>query len=368
MNVLQIVPELNAGGVEATTLEIVQALVQDDYTAHVISAGGRMEAELLALGGILHKSNIGSKNIFTIFTRIRLIRAIIQKYDIDIVHARSRAPAWPALLAAKLEKRPFLTTYHGVYNAKSGIKRFYNSVMTKGAHIIANSEYTKNHIIKTHGTSSDKITVVPRGVDMARFDPSKISAQDIKSLKGKWGIESGDKVILLPGRLTRWKGQLVAIEALAALPQNYKLVLLGDAQGREAYVEELKSLASSLNISERVIMPGHMINVPLALMATDSVISASTDPEAFGRVSAEAQAMGKPVIATAHGGALETVKDGETGILVLPSDAAALAQAIKRGSEDTEFNSTFARKRISSLFSTHNLQRKTLRVYKDLLN
>lgn len=368
MNVLQIVPELNAGGVEATTLEIVQALVQDDSTAHVLSAGGRMEEELLSLGGILHKSNIGSKNIFTILPRVRLIRAIIQKYDIDIIHARSRAPAWPALLAAKLEKRPFLTTYHGVYNGKSGLKRFYNSVMTKGAHIIANSEFTKNHIIKTHGTSSDKITVISRGVDMARFDPSKITAPDIKNLKRDWGIERGDKTLLLPGRLTRWKGQLVAIEALAALPKNFKLVLLGDAQGRDSYVEKLKSLASSLNVSDRLIMPGHMINVPLALMAADIVISASTDPEAFGRVSAEAQAMGKCVIATAHGGSLETVIDGETGTLVPPSNPSALAQAIKRATNDEGFSSTNARKRISSLFSTQNLQRKTLRVYKDLLN
>ena len=367
MNVLQIVPELNAGGVEATTLEIVQVLVQHDFKAHVLSAGGRMETKLLSLGGILHKSNIGSKNIFTILPRIRLIRAIIRKYDIDIVHARSRAPAWPALFAAKLEKRPFLTTYHGVYNGKSGIKRFYNSVMTKGAHIIANSEFTKNHIIKTHGTSSDKITVIPRGVDMARFDPGKISMLDIKNLKRDWGIESGEKTLLLPGRLTRWKGQLVAIEALAALPENFKLVLLGDAQGRQGYVDELKDLGSRLNISSRLIIPGHMVNVPLALMAADIVISTSTDPEAFGRVSAEAQAMGKPVIATAHGGSLETVIDGETGILVPPSNVSALAQAIKQGTKDKAFSATNARKRISSLFSTQNLQLKTLRVYKDLL-
>ena len=367
MNVLQVVPELNAGGVEGTTLEIAQALTEKGHGAHVISAGGRMEAELIALGGVLHKTEIGSKNILTVFSRIRLLRALIRRYDIDIVHARSRAPAWPSYYAARLEKTPFITTYHGIYNGNSGLKRFYNSIMAKGEHIIANSNYTKSHIIKTHGTDAEKITVVSRGVKMDRFDPETVSDKAIKTQRTNWDIKPDEKLILLPGRLTRWKGQLVAIEALSDLPDNFKLVLLGDAQGREAYVQELKDKSSALNVSDRVIMPGHTNDVPTALMAADIVISASTDPEAFGRVAAEAQAMGKAVVATAHGGALETVLDGETGILVPPNDARAMASAIEKIIKDTHFDAIAARKRIATQFSTQSLQVKTLAVYNDLL-
>jgi len=368
MNVLQVVPELNAGGVERTTLEMAQALTSKGHKAHVISLGGRMEDELMALGGILHKTNIGSKNIFTVMRRARLLRAIMRKYEIDIIHARSRAPAWPAFIAAKAEKVPFLTTYHGIYNGVSGPKRFYNSVMTKGARIIANSEFTKNHIIKTHGTPADKIMVVPRGVDMKNFDPKNISPQDVTAQRNRWRIAPDKKVILLPGRLTRWKGQLVAVEALAQLPNDCVLVLLGDAQGRESYLSEIKTKTAQLELNERVILPGHSRDVPTALMASDVIISASTDPEAFGRVAAEAQAMGRPIIATAHGGTLETVIDGKTGYFVPPSDAAALAQAIERGLNWTDYDAQTTRKRIADQFSKENLQLKTLSVYKDLLN
>jgi len=368
MNVLQVVPELNAGGVERTTLEIVQALTSEGHKAHVISQGGRMEEELLALGGILHKTNIGSKNILSIPRRIRLLRAIIRQYEIDIVHARSRAPAWPAFIAAKTEKTTYLTTYHGIYNGASGPKRFYNSVMTKGTRIIANSDYTKNHIIKTHRSPKDKIVVIPRGVDMLYFDPKTVSPTDITAQRNRWHIVPDKKVILLPGRLTRWKGQLIAIDALAQLPDDCVLVLLGDAQGRDAYLSEITTKIAKLGLEDRVILPGHSRDVPTALMTADIIISASTEPEAFGRVAAEAQAMGKPVIATAHGGALETVIEGKTGYFVPPSDAAALAQAIKQGLNWADYDAQAARKRITHTFSKANLQLKTLSVYKELLN
>ena len=367
MNVLQLVPELNAGGVEGTTLEVAEALIDGGHKAHVVSAGGRMEDELIRMGGILHKIDIGSKNIFSIFRSIRLLRAIIHEHKIDIVHARSRAPAWPAYHAARIEGVPFLTTYHGIYNSGSFLKTYYNSVMAKGEHIIANSEFTKAHIIKTHGTPPDIITAIPRGVDMAKFDPAQVSKKDITALRVRWNISSDQKVILLPGRLTRWKGPLVAIEALAQLPKNCVLVLLGDAQGRDDFVAELEAKAIELGVSDRVIKPGHSRDVPAALTAADVVISASTDPEAFGRVAAEAQAMQKPVVATAHGGALETVIDGMSGFLVPPSDAAALAEGIGRALDWQDYDGPAARARISAHFSTKSLQAKTLQVYKDHL-
>ncbi|WP_026942810.1 glycosyltransferase family 4 protein [Hellea balneolensis] len=367
MNVLQVVPELNAGGVEGTTLEMAEALIAQGHSAHVISAGGRMEDDLLRMGGVLHKADIGSKNIFSIFRRIRLIRAIIHEHKIDIVHARSRAPAWPAYHAARIEGAPFLTTYHGIYNSRSALKTYYNSVMARGEHIIANSEFTKAYIIKTHGTEESRITAIPRGVDMDRFNPAIISAKDILAQRNRWGITPDQKVILLPGRLTRWKGPLVAIEALANLPEDCVLVLLGDAQGRDAFVQEIKALAAELGVTSRVILPGHSRDMPTALSAAHVVISASTDPEAFGRVAAEAQAMRKPVVATAHGGALETVIDGDTGFLVPPSDPKGLSDAITRALNWPDYNGLAARSRIAAQFSKENLQAKTLTIYKELL-
>jgi len=322
---------------------------------------------LLRMGGILHKTDIGSKNILTIFRRIRMLRAIIHEHKIDIVHARSRAPAWPAYHAARIEKVSFLTTYHGIYNSSSGLKTYYNSVMAKGEHIIANSEFTKAHIIKTHGTSAEKITAISRGVDMAKFDPATITAKDILAQRNRWGVSPEQKVIVLPGRLTRWKGQLVAVEAFSQLPENCALVLLGDAQGRDDYVAEIEAKATSLCVTNRLFKPGHSRNVPTALAAADIVISASTDPEAFGRVAAEAQAMQKPVVATAHGGALESVDDGKTGFLVTPSDAKALAEGIGKALAWENYDGSAARARISAHFSTKSLQAKTLAVYKDLL-
>jgi glycosyltransferase involved in cell wall biosynthesis len=367
MNVLQVVPELNAGGVEGTTLEVAQALIAEGHKAHVVSAGGRMENDLLRMGGILHKTDIGSKNILTLFRRIRLLRALIYEHKIDIVHARSRAPAWPAYHAARIEAVPFITTYHGIYNSGSKLKTYYNSVMAKGEHIIANSEFTKSHIIKTHGIAPHKITAIPRGVDTAKFDPSLISAEEIHAQRNRWGVSLEQKVLLLPGRLTRWKGQLVAIQALSHLPKDCVLILLGDAQGRNEFVAELDAKAAELGVTHRVIKPGHSRDVPTALASANIVISASTDPEAFGRVAAEAQAMEKPIIATAHGGALESVINAETGFLVKPGDAKALAAAIEQALDWNNYDGAAARARISAKFSTQSLQSKTLSVYKELL-
>lgn len=367
MNVLQVVPELNAGGVEGTTLEVAQALMAEGHGAHVVSAGGRMEDDLLRMGGILHKTDIGSKNIFSIFRRIRLLRAIIHEHKIDVVHARSRAPAWPAYHAARIDGVPFLTTYHGIYNSGSALKTYYNSVMTKGEHIIANSEFTKAHIIKTHGIAAGKITAIPRGVDMEKFNPANVSSKDIAAQRNRWSVSPEQKAVLLPGRLTRWKGPLVAIEALSYLPKDCVLILMGDAQGRDDFVAEIDAKAAALSVADRLIKPGHSRDVPTALAAADVVISASTDPEAFGRVAAEAQAMEKPIVATAHGGALESVVDGETGFLVTPSDAVALAKGIQSTLSWENYDGSAARERISAHFSTKSLQAKTLAVYKELL-
>jgi len=363
MNILQVLPALETGGVERTAVEMTEALVAAGHGSHVLSNGGRLAADVDAFGGVNHFVNIGSKNILSVPWRIAGIRRLIAEHKIDVVHARSRAPAWPAMLAARAEKVPFVTTYHGIYNAKSGLKRFYNSVMAKGDYVIANSEFTKAHILKEHGIDAAKITVIPRGVDMARFDPAKVSTADVVKLRQSWRAGADKTLILLPARLTGWKGQRVAIAVMAALPDHYHLVCLGDAQGRDDYAAELKAQIEFHALGGRVTLAGHSSDMPTAYAAADIVICPSTDPEAFGRTAAEAQAMGKAVIASAHGGALETVVDGRTGWLVPPANVPELTEAIKRGGEGLVDVGETARARILKRFSKTSLQNATLEVY-----
>jgi len=370
MNILQVLPELNAGGVERTTIEIAQALSAAGHIPHVACAGGRLEDELLATGAVLHRLNVGSKNPLSLRRNTKALIEIIKTHKIDIIHARSRAPAWPAKAAAKATNIPFITTYHGIYNAKSGLKRRYNAVMAKGDIVIANSNFTKEHILAAHNIDASNIVVIPRGVDMSIFDPDLVSASDIAATRQDWGVGISP-VILLPGRLTRWKGQLVAIEALKLLGGKAALVLLGDAQGRDDYVAEIKVRAESLGVSERVILAGHSRSMPAALLAADVVISASTDPEAFGRVMAEAQAMARLVVASDHGGSRETVTDGAGGYLVVPGDSAALAAGIAKvlALSKSQYAARVkrARKRIGTQYSAKALKTATLAVYEHAL-
>ena len=366
MRVLQILPALETGGVERTSVDIVEALCSRGHVAHVLSAGGRLEGEIKSLGGHLHLSHIGSKNILTLIPRIFEIRSLIKEHDINIVHVRSRAPAWPAYFAAKWTQTPLVTTYHGIYNAKGSLKRFYNSIMSKGDAVIANSTFTRDHILKTHHIPTDKITVIPRGVDMNLFDPSKVSHDAVTDQRNIWGGPQ-DKFIVLPGRLTRWKGQLDALEAFAKLPKSCRLILVGDDQGRDNYVSEIKERIQALNLNGRVILEGHRSDMPLVLASGHVVLSASNEPEAFGRIATEAQAMGRPVVATALGGALETVEDGKTGWLVPVGDSDAMARAIKRALAWPDYDSKRSRTRIMRYFSRKSLQARVLAVYSELL-
>jgi len=286
MNILQVVPELNAGGVERTTIEIAQALSANAHEAHVACAGGRMEDELEKAGGILHRLNLASKNPLSLRGNTKALIKLIKEHKIDIVHARSRAPAWAAKAAADAAGIPYITTYHGIYNAKSGLKRRYNAIMAKGEVVIANSDFTKAHIIKEHGVDADTIVVIPRGVEMDVFDPASLKPSEITAMRDSWGVSGKRPIILLPGRLTRWKGQLVAITALKKLQKNdidADLVLLGDAQGREDYVTELETQIKTMDLEDRVFLADHTKNMTAAYAAADIVLSASTDPEAFGR-------------------------------------------------------------------------------------
>lgn len=364
-NVLQVLPALDAGGVERTTIEIAEALIADGHGAFVVSGGGRLVNKLTKAGATHFTANIGSKRLLSMPWRIAALRKLIVLNKIDVVHARSRAPAWAAWRAAMAEGVPFVTTYHGIYNEGFLGKRRYNSIMARGDLVIANSRFTADHVMATHKTPEDRIRVIPRGVDMALFDPKAVSRGRIEAVWTKWNVKPDDRVILLPARLTRWKGQTVAIQALARLPDDTVLVCAGDPQGRDAYVAELRTLAASLGVAERLRLPGHEIDMPAAFMAADRVTTPSTDPEAFGRTAAEAQAMGRWVVASDHGGAVDVVDNEVTGRLVAPSESDALARALL-GVPGT-YDPVASRKRISDRFSKQALQSATLQVYREVI-
>lgn len=374
MKILQVIPNLDTGGAERTTIEIAEALTRDGHAALVASEGGAMESELEAAGGELIRLPLSSKNPLTIWKNANRLAAIIRERGVDLVHARSRAPAWSALRAARKAGVPFVTTYHGTYNARSPLKRWYNSVMARGDRVIANSNFIHDHIVLEHGTLMP-ITVIPRGVETERFAPSDEIRERGAALRRDWGVDESEFLFLLPARLTRWKGQTVAIQALGALKARGEivphLVLAGGDQGRKDFRQELETLANDLGVAPSVIFAGHCADMPAAFAACDVALNPSIDPEAFGRTAAEASAAGKPVIVSDHGGAREVVEAGKTGWRVKPGDADALAdamwEAIQKSPAARNRMGAAGRARISALFTTASLQSATLQVYRDLL-
>lgn len=377
LSVLQVTPELNAGGVERTTLEIAEAISRAGGLALIASAGGRLEPDLEATGGELIKLPVASKNPLTVIANAWKLARIVKKRGVQIIHARSRAPAWSALLAARLAGVPFVTTFHGVYNARTPLKRFYNSVMARGDVVIANSEYTKEHILRHYDVRMDRVVAIPRGVDLDVFDRSKVSAADVAAMRASWNVAERDArcVMIAPARLTRWKGQLMLIDAVAMIekrrPGALKIIFAGDAQGRDAYVDEMKSAIEKNQLQDVVAIAGHIVNMPAAFAASDVAVFPVIEPEAFGRGAVEAQAMGVPVIASNLGGYTETVVEGETGFLSPPGAAAALAGVIERVVDaGPAMRADMGRRghdRVSTLYSKTALQTATLAVYQRVL-
>jgi glycosyltransferase involved in cell wall biosynthesis len=373
--VLQVIPALDAGGSERTTIEITQALTRGGFRALVASEGGRLEKELIAAGGELIRLPMETKRPGKMMANATRLAKIIREHDIALVHARSRAAAWSAFYAAKRTRVPFVATFHGIYGAKGALKRFYNTVMLRGDAVIANSEWTARHIRDTYRTKPKRLAIIPRGVDLDRFDPGGVTPDRIVRLRAAWARE-GERVVLLPGRLTRWKGQLTFLEALGLLRRAGHLegvrgVIAGDAQGREGYVAELITAMADKGLTDCVIIPGHITDMPAAYLAADIVVSASTDPEAFGRAAAETAAMGRPVIATDHGGARETVIAGETGLLVPPGDAKALADAIAdlldRSEDELDEMGRKGRAHIATRYTLDRMCADTLALYRELI-
>jgi glycosyltransferase involved in cell wall biosynthesis len=339
LTILQLVPALETGGAERTAVDIARALCEAGHRAIVASAGGRLTEELAATGAEHVDMPLASKNPLTILGNARRLSRLIGENGVDIVHARSRVPAWSALLACRRTGTPFVTTYHGIYSEKGRLKRFYNSVMARSDIVIANSNYTADLIAARYGTDREKIRVIYRGTDLSRFRRDRIEPERIDALRRQWDIAEGDRVVVNIARLTSWKGQQVLIDAVCRPPlgdrTDVKLILAGDDQGRSGYRQELQARIERHRAGERIHLPGHCEDVAAAMALADVSVVASTLPEAFGRAAVESQALGVPTVVTALGAVPETVlapprvaPEERTGWHIPPNDADALATAI----------------------------------------
>lgn len=373
MTVLQVVPRLDGGGVERTTVDIAEAVVLAGGKAVVVSEGGRMEAELQRVGALHERLPVASKNPLRMRANVGRLAAIIEKHGVELVHARSRAPAWSAYYAAKRSGRPFVTTFHGAYDRGVPLKTSYNAIMAKGRYVIANSSFIGRHVQEVYGVERARLRVIPRGVDLFRFDPEQVSVSRVVRLAETWNLPDGLPVVMLPGRLTRWKGQELLLEALTRLADlEFFTVFVGAEQpGHAGYREELERLIREKGLIGRAAVLGHCDDMPAAYRLSDVVVSASTDPEAFGRVISEAQALGRPVVAADHGGAPEQILDGHTGRLFPPGDPEGLAAGIRwalgLSPEEREILAKHALSHVRISFSKQAMCQRTLAVYAEVL-
>jgi glycosyltransferase involved in cell wall biosynthesis len=382
VTILQVVPRLDTGGSEQATVEITEALTRAGATALVATAGGRMTAAVTRAGGEVITLPVASKNPFTIFDNAWRLERLIQERGVDLVHARSRAPAWSAFFAARRTKRPFVTTYHGAYGNFGPVKAAYNSVMGRGDRVIANSLYTAKLIAERQHVARDRIRVIYRGIDSATFDPLVVPPGPVTKLRERWGVKPETKIVLHAARLTGLKGHRYTVEAAAKLARQGALdgvvfVFAGDAPGKAAYRQELIDLIARHGLQQKVLLVGHCEDMPSAFLAAHVAILPSLVSETFGRTSIEAQAMGCPVIISDLGALPETIDDAAreptcfTGWLIPAGDsdalAAKIALALKLAPEERAAIGARAHARVSVLFELAQMQSKTLQVYDELL-
>ena len=374
---LQVIPELETGGAEQTTVDVARAVVAAGGRAIVASQGGRLAGRLAEAGGELVEMPLASKNPLVMALNARRLAALIRSARVSVVHARSRAPAHSALWAARSTGTPFVTTYHGVYNARTRLKRRWNAVMAAGDVVIANSEFTREHLLAEHGVDPARVVTIHRGVDLERFDPAKVTRERVAAVCQAWGLDADDPgpKILLAGRLSRWKGQGLMIDAIARLAgqggPELMVVMAGDDQGRKGYREHLERAIADNGLSDAVRLVGHADDMPAAYRIADLAAAPSLEPEAFGRTAVEPQAMERPVLAADHGAVRETVVEGETGWRVAPGDvdawAGALARAVEAGPERWAAMGRAGRERVSRLYSLQAMTDATLEVYRRVL-
>ena len=380
--VLQIIPRLDAGGAERTTIDIAGALAEAGARALVATEGGRLVSELQAKGGIWIPFPAATKNPLLMWFNARRLAKIIARENVDVIHARSRAPAWVALGAAGKTNTPFVTTYHGSYSAQSSLKQLYNSVMARGDVVIANSAYTASLITSAYPFAQDRMAVIHRGTDLRRFARTAVDTARVQRMRKSWDVGPEDRVILLAARLTAWKGQKVLIEAARLLAErgvtDVRYILAGDDQGRSGYVRELDAAIEKANLKGLVTRVGHVSDMPAALAASAVLAVTSTEPEAFGRSAVEAQAMGTPVVVTDLGAVAETVltpprvtRENRTGWTIPPNDPQALADVLESilvmGAAGRDALAERARNHVEKSFGLEKMCGQTLEIYSRLI-
>jgi len=380
--ILQIIPELEAGGAERTAVDIAAALSRAGARALVATEGGRLVGELQAKGGIWAPFPAGTKNPLAMLLNVRRLAKLCLDEGVALLHARSRAPAWVAHGAARALNLPFVTTYHGSYAGRSSVKILYNSVMARGDAVIANSHYTAGLVRSLYPMARERVRVIHRGTDFTLYSPSAVEHDRVEALRKTWGVAPHERIVLLAARLTGWKGQRVLIDAAAKLKAaglaDVVFMLAGDPQGRDGYVRDLDKAIETKGLKDIVRRVGHCTDMPAAFLAASVVTVPSTEPEAFGRAAVEAQAMGAPVVVSDLGAVPETVltppevaPQERTGWRVPPGDAGALAEALSTaltmGASAREAMATRARLHVERHFSLERMVEDTLDVYISLL-
>ena len=380
LKVLQVIPKLGYGGAETGCFDIAHYLPENNCESFIVTSGGELLKFVDKKKVKIFKLPVQSKNPLLIFINSIILIGIILLNNISIVHARSRAPAWSCLIASKITGRKFVTTFHGTYNFKTNLKKFYNSVMVRSDLIIAGSNFIFSHIKENYSmylNYKKKFLVIFRGINVDYFDSSTTLENDEKKLLKQWDIEKDKKIILLPGRLTSWKGQEVFIEAVNLINielgyEAFYTVILGSDQGRELYKKKLIRLSEQYRMSKQIRFIDHCKNMALAYKVSDIIVSASNEPEAFGRVSVEAQSMGKPIVASNIGGSNETVIDEKTGFLFESNNAKSLSKQILRvlNMDETSLKmmGVEARKNVTQRFNVEKMCFSTYSEYKRLLN
>ncbi len=380
LKVLQVIPKLGYGGAETGCYDIAHYLPENNCKSFIVTSGGELTKFIDRKKVKLIRLPVHSKNPFLILLNSIILVFIILFYNISIVHARSRAPAWSCLIATKLTGRKFVTTFHGTYNFNGKIKKFYNSVMVRSDLIIAGSNFIFSHIKENYSNLINvkkKLLVIFRGINVDYFDPSTLLEKDEIKLLNEWGILENKKIILLPGRLTSWKGQELFIEAinLANIELGYEAfyaVVLGNDQGRDVYKKKLHHLCERYKISKQIKFIDTCENMALAYKVSDIIVSASIEPEAFGRVAVEAQSMEKLIIASNIGGSNETVINEKTGLLFESGDPKSLSKKIIQAlTMDESLLKTMGiegRKNIVKKFNVEKMCFSTYSEYKRLIN
>ena len=377
--ILQIIPSMEIGGAERTVLEITAFLKNTNYTSLVLTSGGKLIKDLEKLNIEVVRYPIDKKNPLLIIKNIIELKKLFIEKNIDLIHVRSRAPAWSAIFAARSLKIPIVTTWHGHVSNSSWFKKKYNSIMHKGNALIANSNYTAENINKIYKIDKDKIDIIPRGVNTENFKASNFSDEEKINIKKEWKVFDQNKIILLlPARLTRWKGHEVVIKAIGLLKKeeffkNIICLFAGNQKGSERYIQNLKEIIASLSLDDKIKLIGQVENMPLAYQVSNIILSPSIQPEPFGRIPIEAQASGKIIISSNAGAVKETIRSGQdsTGFKVKPNNSEELAHqiklVIKMKDEDLQEIKKRAILNVKNNFSLETMCKKTLEVYNRLL-